>query len=254
MLQVSSSSSPSTRLPSSCEQRSSIACSSPPQLTTAISRSSHSTRRIAPGGSSWVGQMSISSAISPTAVVGLESLAVGVPSAAVVDVRTHTDGGQTAEAVAERVVAWLGVARQSLDLALYDVRLPGAVGDRVAAAITDAARRGVRVRIAFNQDERPPEEQHAARPFFPAPPRTEPHVLETLGVPVKPIPGWRDLMHHKYVVRDTTAVWTGSMNWTLDSWTRQENAVAIVTSRGVAAAYARNFGQLWGVGRVCGSG
>ena len=43
------------------------------------------------------------------------------------DVRTHTDGGQTAEAVSERVVAWLGSARRTLDLALYDVRLPGAV-------------------------------------------------------------------------------------------------------------------------------
>lgn len=111
------------------------------------------------------------------------------------DVRTHTDGGQTAEAVAERVVAWLGAARRTLDLALYDVRLPDAVGDRVAGAIKDAAARGVRVRIAFNQDERPPDEEPAERPFFPAPPRTEPHVLETLGVPVKPIPGWRDLMH-----------------------------------------------------------
>ena len=48
------------------------------------------------------------------------------------DVRTHTDGGQTAEAVAERVAAWLGAARRTLDLALYDVRLPDAVGDRVA--------------------------------------------------------------------------------------------------------------------------
>ena len=30
-------------------------------------------------------------------------------------------------------------------------------------------------------------------------------------------------MHHKYVVRDGEAVWTGSTNWTADSWTREEN-------------------------------
>ena len=95
----------------------------------------------------------------------------------------------------------------------------------MADAIRARGGRGVRVRIAFNQDERPPEDD-GERPFFPAPPRTEPHVLETLGVPVKPIPGWRDLMHHKYVVRDGDALWTGSMNWTLDSFTRQENVVA----------------------------
>ena len=171
-----------------------------------------------------------------------------------VDVRTHTDGGQTAEAVAERVVAWLGAARRSLDLALYDVRLPGAVGDRVAAAITDAAARGVRRADRVQPGRAAARGGAGERPFFPAPPHTEPHVLETLGVPVKPIPGWRDLMHHKYVVRDTTAVWTGSMNWTLDSFTRQENVVATVNSPAVAAAYTRNFEQLWGDARVAGSG
>jgi phosphatidylserine/phosphatidylglycerophosphate/cardiolipin synthase-like enzyme len=170
----------------------------------------------------------------------------------VVDVRTHTDGGQSAEAVAERLTAWLGSARRTLDLALYDVRLPGEVGDRVAGAIKDAARRGVRVRVAYNQDERPPEPE--PRPFFPAPPHTEPHVLETLGVPVKAIPGWRDLMHHKYAVRDTTAVWTGSMNWTLDSFTRQENVVATVSSPAVAAAFTRNFEQIWQAGEIGSSG
>jgi phosphatidylserine/phosphatidylglycerophosphate/cardiolipin synthase-like enzyme len=168
------------------------------------------------------------------------------------EVRTHTDGGQTADAVAERVVAWLAGARETLDLALYDVRLPGVVGDRVADAIRDAAARGVRVRIAYNQDERPAED--GERPFFPAPPRTEPHVLETLGVPVKAIPGWRDLMHHKYGVRDRAALWTGSMNWTLDSFTRQENAVATLESPGVAAAFTRNFEQLWDDGRIGNSG
>jgi phosphatidylserine/phosphatidylglycerophosphate/cardiolipin synthase-like enzyme len=170
----------------------------------------------------------------------------------VLAVHTHTDGGQSAESVADRVVAWLGAARTTLDLALYDVRLPGAVGDRVADAIRAAAGRGVRVRIAFNLDE--PREEEGERPFFPAPPRTEPHVLETLGVPVKPIPGWRDLMHHKYVVRDRAALWTGSMNWTLDSFTRQENAVATLESPAIAAAFTRNFEQLWERGRVGDSG
>jgi phosphatidylserine/phosphatidylglycerophosphate/cardiolipin synthase-like enzyme len=65
------------------------------------------------------------------------------------DVRTHTDGGQTAGSVAERIVTWIAGARETLDLALYDVRLPGAVGDGVADAIRDAAARGVRVRIAM---------------------------------------------------------------------------------------------------------
>ena len=168
------------------------------------------------------------------------------------DVHTLTDGGQTVDDMAARVVSWLAGARESLDLALYDVRLPGAPGDAVADAIRAARAHGVRVRIAFNQDERPPED--GPRPFFPVPPATEPHVLETLGVPVRPIPGWRDLMHHKYVVRDGTAVWSGSMNWTLDSFTRQENAVLTLESPAVAQAFARNFEQLWTRGTIGHSG
>ena len=46
-------------------------------------------------------------------------------------------------------------------------------------------------------------------------------------------------MHHKYIVRDGADVWTGSTNWTLDSWTRQENVLATLSDPVVAAAYAR---------------
>ncbi len=162
---------------------------------------------------------------------------------------TLEDGGQPAEAVAERLVAWLDQASRSLDLALYDVRLPGPVGDAVADALRAAMTRGVRVRLAFNDDTPGPD----PRPFEPPPPSTEPHVLESLGAELKPIPGWRDLMHHKYVVRDGTAVWTGSTNWTLDSWTRQENVIATL-DEDPAGAFARNFAQIWEKGRIGNSG
>ena len=120
------------------------------------------------------------------------------------------------------------------------------MGDAVGDAMRAARDRGVRVRIMFNQDEREEE----PRPFEPPPPRTEPKLLEQLGVPVRPIPGWRDLMHHKYVVRDGAAVWTGSANWTLDYWTRAENVLAAVESAELAADYTRNFAQLWQRGRI----
>ncbi len=168
----------------------------------------------------------------------------------VLDVHTLEDGAQAPEAIAERLVGWLGEASRSLDLALYDVRLPGPVGDAVAESLRAAMRRGVRVRLAFNDDTPGPD----PRPFEPPPPSTERHVLEELGAELKGIPGWRDLMHHKYVVRDGAAVWTGSMNWTLDSWTRQENVIATVSEPSVAAAYARDFGQLWERGQVGASG
>jgi phosphatidylserine/phosphatidylglycerophosphate/cardiolipin synthase-like enzyme len=49
-------------------------------------------------------------------------------------------------------------------------------------------------------------------------------------------------------------VWTGSMNWTQDSWSRQENVVAIVGSAELAHAYTLNFDELWETGDVVGSG
>jgi phosphatidylserine/phosphatidylglycerophosphate/cardiolipin synthase-like enzyme len=166
----------------------------------------------------------------------------------VIEERTLADGGQTADVVAAWLVEWLGEARRSLDIALYDFRLPGTVGDAVAAAIRAAAARGVAVRIAFNADG-----NRAQKPL-PPPPRTEPSLLEALGVPLRAIPGAPDLMHHKYVVRDLASVWTGSTNWTLDSWTREENVLITVVSEPLARAYARDFEELWRRRRVEGTG
>jgi phosphatidylserine/phosphatidylglycerophosphate/cardiolipin synthase-like enzyme len=66
-----------------------------------------------------------------------------------------------------------------------------------------------------------------------------------LPVEAMPIAGVPDLMHHKYVIRDSHSVWTGSLNWTDDSFSRQENVLAIVHSDAIAKAYDLDFGQLW---------
>jgi len=156
------------------------------------------------------------------------------------------DGGQSADAVAERIVGFLSPARRSLELALYDVRLPGPVGDRVRDALVAAHERGVEVRLAYNT--------HAASVEDSPPPRTDPGIIETLPVATRAIPGEPDLMHHKYVVRDGEAVLTGSTNWTLDSWERQENVLLTVADVGVATAYRADFDDLWALRRVDGSG
>jgi phosphatidylserine/phosphatidylglycerophosphate/cardiolipin synthase-like enzyme len=150
--------------------------------------------------------------------------------------------------MARRISSFLGGATRSLDLALYDVRLPGEPGDIVAAALRKASGRGVRVRIAYNAD-------HPERLFFPPPPRTKPELLEAMPCATCGIPGIPDLMHHKYVVRDGESVWTGSMNWTTDSWTLQENVVLVAEQApALAAEFARNFDELWSTRNVDASG
>ncbi len=154
------------------------------------------------------------------------------------DVHELSDGGQSAEEVAAWVVGFLGGAQRTLELALYDLRLPGPAGDTIAGALRDAAGRGVEVRLLYNvESSRPP----AIEP----PPSTRPELLAELPISSRAVPGIPDLMHHKYVVRDRKAVWTGSANWTTDSWTRQENVLIAIDSEPLARAYGENFEELW---------
>src|SRR5436190_13671365 len=149
--------------------------------------------------------------------------------------------------IARDLTAFVDLAQRTLDLALYDVRLPSPTGDVVAGSLRAAAARGVNVRIAFN-------ESHERAVPVPPPPRTEPDLLRALGVPTKPIPGEPDLMHHKYMVRDSRSLWTGSTNWTSDSWSREENVIVTVESEQLAADYGTDFDQLWKRGTVAGRG
>ena len=55
-----------------------------------------------------------------------------------IEVITLTDGGQSAEDIARRVAGFLEPARSSLELALYDIRLPDPTGSIVADQLRDA--------------------------------------------------------------------------------------------------------------------
>ena len=108
-------------------------------------------------------------------------------------------------------------------------------------SFTAAVKRGVAVRLIFNQD-------HAQTIPVPPPPEIDWAFVDKLkaaGVQIKPVPGVPDLMHHKYVVRDGSSVLTGSTNWTNDSWNREENVMFTVESGEVAADFAQNFEGLW---------
>jgi phosphatidylserine/phosphatidylglycerophosphate/cardiolipin synthase-like enzyme len=164
-----------------------------------------------------------------------------------VTIRTLTDGGQPAHEVAATIAEFLDGAERSLELAQYDFDLSPDSAATVGGAIRKAAERGVRIRLAYNVD-------HARPVPVPPPPSPDEALIESLPLEAFPIAGVPDLMHHKYVIRDSRSVWTGSMNWTDDSWTRQENVVAIVDSPLVAAAFHREFEQLVGVGAVAETG
>jgi phosphatidylserine/phosphatidylglycerophosphate/cardiolipin synthase-like enzyme len=162
-------------------------------------------------------------------------------------IETLTDGGQRPADVARGIAAFLGEARTSLDLALYDVRFEADAGALVLAALLAAVQRGVEVRLLYNV-------AHPGPIPVPPPPETVPAAIEALPVATRGIAGVPDLMHHKFVVRDGDAVWCGSTNWTDDSWSRQENVIVTLDSRSIAYAYGLAFGQLWETGLVAHSG
>jgi phosphatidylserine/phosphatidylglycerophosphate/cardiolipin synthase-like enzyme len=162
-------------------------------------------------------------------------------------IETLTDGGQQPLQIARVVAEFLNGARRSLDLAQYDFNLGLETKEVVAGALREAAGRGVAVRILYNVD-------HANPIPVPPPPEPDVQLISALGVPSRAIAGVPDLMHHKFVVRDGQTVWTGSLNWTDDSWSRQENVIVTVDSVDLAHAFAIDFEELWKDGDVERSG
>jgi phosphatidylserine/phosphatidylglycerophosphate/cardiolipin synthase-like enzyme len=174
-------------------------------------------------------------------------MATDANAAAAIGVETLTEGGQRPADVARGIAAFLAPARSSLDLALYDVRFETDAGGLLLATLLGAQQRGVQVRLLYNV-------AHPGPIPVPPPPETAPDAIEALPVATRGIAGIPDLMHHKFVIRDGAAVWTGSTNWTDDSWSRQENVVVTVESQPIAYAYSLAFGQLWESGSVERSG
>src|SRR5580765_3609956 len=155
-----------------------------------------------------------------------------------INIRTLTDGGQQPAEIAREVADFLSAAKRSLDLAQYDFHLGEETSAVVGGALREAHARGVAVRILYNVD-------HANPIPVPPPPEPDVQLIAALDVPARAVAGVPDLMHHKFVVRDNETVLTGSMNWTDDSWSRQENVIVVIDSPELAARFTKDFDQLW---------
>jgi len=161
-----------------------------------------------------------------------------------IELRTLTDGGQTPTEIAREIATFIGAARTSLDMALYDVRFETDAGALILATLLAAQQRGVTIRLVYNVD-------HPGPIPVPPPPEMKPEAIEALPVPTRGIAGVPDLMHHKFVVCDATDVWSGSTNWTDDSWSRQENVIVrVLGAPALAHAFTLNMDELWERGEV----
>jgi phosphatidylserine/phosphatidylglycerophosphate/cardiolipin synthase-like enzyme len=150
-------------------------------------------------------------------------------------------GGQSVEDIAGSLAAFLATAQRDVAIAIYDFHVEHEPPQVIARTLQELQARGVNVRI-LDHDEREVRREVPDNVPRPAAP---PEYIDALGLDVRPVIGFGTLMHHKYVVIDGERVWTGSMNWTEDSFTRQENCIVTLDSAVVAAAYLRNFEELW---------
>jgi phosphatidylserine/phosphatidylglycerophosphate/cardiolipin synthase-like enzyme len=124
----------------------------------------------------------------------------------------------------ERLEAAIAGARQTIDIAAYDLNLWG-----LRDALIDAQRRGVVVRMVLEVDN------------FEKP---EVQALVEAGIPIVTDDEYA-LMHNKIVIIDRYEVWTGSMNFTLNGAYKNDNNLLALRDPGVTVAFQAEFDELF---------
>lgn len=130
-----------------------------------------------------------------------------------------------AESMDRHLVRFLNRAQRSIEAALHELD-----NDRIAAALIAAHRRGVRVRVLTETDYRDEASIEA---------------LEQAGVPVRDDQGRPGIMHHKFLVVDGQAVWTGSFNTTDNGAFKNDNNALLIHSPQVASLFTAEFNKLF---------
>lgn len=133
-------------------------------------------------------------------------------------------GGGTTSAMKELLLTFLEAAAASVDLAGYTI-----ADDDVISALNTLHGRGVTVRVVTDLSRDNGDLSGLSG-----------------GIPVvDESPSDPDEMHHKFVVVDGAAVWTGSANFTVTNFTRKNNNAVIVRNAEIAAAYTAEFERMF---------
>ncbi len=150
-------------------------------------------------------------------------------------------GEQSADAVMARLTTFTRAAKQTLDLAVYDMRFSDPLRTQLASALRERTDAGVQIRFCYDGDK--PPQPNVAAGQDPAPAGTCAFV-QSLGYPWRRIAGMK-LMHSKFILRDRQSIWTGSTNMTDDAFTLMENNILEIDSSALANYYAEDFEQIW---------
>ncbi|MEK7810165.1 MAG: phospholipase D-like domain-containing protein [Chloroflexota bacterium] len=138
------------------------------------------------------------------------------------------ESDHTGKSLDEKLTIVINSAKVSVDIAVYQLDLP-----TVTQALIDAKTRGARVRVVTDADvyEDPKE-----NPSF--------KQLEKAGIKV--VSGNPNaIMHNKFVVVDSSVVWTGSWNFTTNDTYRYNNNGVVIQSSRLASNYTVVFEKMF---------
>ena len=133
--------------------------------------------------------------------------------------------------VDEVLAGEIGQVQQTLDVAAYEFNSPA-----LTAAILAAKARGIRVRIVTDDDAGLGDDDTTITQFV------------TAGIPV--VTDERSaLMHDKFMILDSTTVWTGSWNYTINDTYRNNNNAIALRSQTAVQNYQTEFDEMFIDGR-----
>jgi len=141
------------------------------------------------------------------------------------DRSTYTGGIDVALAAA------LARVQTTLDIAAYEFNNPA-----LTQAVLDAKVRGVRIRIVSDDDDGLGDAN------------TTLHQFDAAGIPV--VTDDRGaLMHDKFMILDSTEVWTGSWNYTINDTYRNNNNALVLRSQRAVQNYQIEFNEMFAEGQ-----
>lgn len=120
-----------------------------------------------------------------------------------------------------------GRARRKIDVCVFTI-----TDDRIRAAMLDAKRRGVVIRVISDNDKSMDEGSDI-----------EP--LRRAGIEVR-VDETEAHMHHKFAVYDDARVLSGSYNWTRSAANYNQENLVVTADRVIVERFRGEFERLWG--------
>ncbi|MFN8448099.1 MAG: phospholipase D-like domain-containing protein [Anaerolineae bacterium] len=127
----------------------------------------------------------------------------------------------------ETLAATLDQVTQTLDIAAYEFNSPA-----LTAAVLRAKARGVRVRVVTDNNDGIGDDE------------TTLHQLVDAGIPVVD-DGRSALMHDKFMILDSTTIWMGSWNYTINDTYRNNNNAIALRSQTAVQDYQAEFNEMF---------